>query len=89
MKLKGLIVAGLALAIVGCSTAQTSVLNFLKNVSAADCATPASQQAALANLPTPFLTSSQAQMLLATFCVGQFGTVAAPVSATGMSPAIK
>ena len=66
---------------------QQDLGNFLKNVSAAECATPASQQAAIANIPMGFLTEAQAAQVVALYCVGEFGTVAAPTPAPGMSPA--
>lgn len=80
-----------ALAIAGCSsTSSTNPFEqFLSNLSAAICATPASQQAALANIPLAFVTSAQAQQAVAAVCAGQFGTVQAPASAPGQAPALK
>ena len=81
---KLLLIGTLALGLAGCSLA--TVNHFLGNVSAADCATPASQQAFIGNLPQiAFLTNNQALGLIAQYCTGVFGTVAGPTPAPGMS----
>ena len=86
MKIITLAIAALALGLSACSMA--SLQTFGRNISAADCATPASQQAFVGNLPQiAFMTNAQALAAMAQFCVGAFGTVSAPASAPGMSPA--
>lgn len=76
------------LGLMGCSSLSPST--FVKNVTAADCSSPAAQQQFVSSLPQiAFLSNAQAQELMAQFCIGQFGTVSAPASAPGMSPAIK
>lgn len=83
--LKFFVLAAAALTLGACSTGNT----FVKNVTAADCASPAAQQAFIAGLPQiAFITNAQAQELMAQFCIGAFGTVSAPVSAPGMKPAL-
>ena len=87
--MKRLIVIGLAFGMLGLA-ACSSFEDFFRNVTAADCATPASQQAFIANLPGIALVS-QAQMsaAIAQVCVGLYGTVAAPVTASGNAPVLK
>lgn len=85
----GISAATAALAIAGCSasaTAQPSPFEvFIRNVTAAQCANPS---AAMANIPLVFVTQAQALQAVEGVCAGIYGTVAAPVSASGMQPAI-
>jgi|SRR5579872_3426509 len=75
-----------ALFAVGC--ALSTVQTFMRNVSASDCATPAAQQAFVGNLPqVAFMTNQQALAAMQHYCVGAFGTVAAPTPAPGMTGA--
>lgn len=87
LKNRIIIIAALAaLLMAGC--ALSTVQTFMRNISAADCATPASQQAFIGNLPqVAFMTNAQATALMSQYCIGQFGTVAAPTPAPGMSGA--
>ena len=79
-----LVVSAAALTLTGCSAAQFDT--GFKNLTAAQCA---NQQATLQNLPLGFLTPAQAQQVLGAVCSALYGTTAAPVSATGMSPVLK
>ena len=84
MKIRTLILGAAALAIAGCSSFQPGVQNFGRNLAAADCATPASQAAFVANLPpNPFVNGAQQAAIMAQACMGLFGTVAAPLTAAG------
>ena len=85
--------AGLAFAVMamylvnGCS--QQQIQQGLRNASAADCATAASQQAFVNNLPgNPVVTPAQQLAILGQLCYAQWGSVAAPVTAPGNSPMI-
>lgn len=83
--MKTLIIAALALGVVGCSATQSNPFEtFIRNITAAQCANP---QAALANIPLTFITPAQALEAVEGVCVGIFGTVAAPTPAPGMSGA--
>jgi hypothetical protein len=81
------IVAGAAL-LAGCS-ASNPLDQFVRNLTAADCSTPAAEQAFVSNLPPVlFVTPAQQLAVLGQLCAGMFGTVAAPPTAPGNTPAI-
>jgi len=69
--------------VVGCSPTDP-LAQFNKNLLAAICANP---QGAIANLPS-LVSPAQAEQAIGALCAGAFGTVQAPASAPGMSPAI-
>jgi hypothetical protein len=72
-----------ALFALGCAAGQTAI----RNVTAADCASPAAEALFVAQLPQiAFITNNQAVALMDQFCVMNFGTVAAPTPAPGMAP---
>ena len=87
MNLKNLFIgSAMAFALIGCSQAafQAGVQNGVRNLAAADCASPASQAAFVANLPpNPFVNGAQQAAIMAQACMGLFGTVAAPLTAAG------
>ena len=71
----------------GCS--QQQIQQGLRNVSAADCSTAATQQAFIDNLPGQlFVTPAQEGAILAQLCYAEFGSVAAPITAPGNVPMI-
>jgi len=87
----GVLMMALLVAVLGCilyACSQQTIDTFLRNLTAAQCATPQSQEASIANFPLGVLTMAQAQEIVAAFCVGEFGTVSAPTPAPGMQPAI-
>ena len=81
MKLRTIIIAGAALLVAGCSSAeqQTAARNFLATV----CS---NGQTLLTQIPTGFLTPAQIQDIGNTACSTAFGTTAAPAPAPGMAP---
>ena len=73
--------------IAGCS--QQQIQQGLRNVSAADCSTGATQQAFINNLPgNLFVTPAQELAILGQLCYADFGSVPAPSTAPGNSPMI-
>lgn len=80
-----------ALAVIGCSAKQNTTVDqspfaqFLRNLTASQCADPST---AIANVPSGFLNAAQMEQIANAACAGMFGTVAAPVTATGNVPAI-
>jgi hypothetical protein len=74
-------------ALTGCS--QQQIQQGLRNVSAADCSTAATQQAFINNLPGQlFVTPAQEAAILAQLCYAEFGAVPAPITAPGNVPMI-
>lgn len=86
--MKKTILALAILGLVGCS-ASNPVMQMVRNVTAANCATPADQAAFVANLPpNPFINGAQQAALQSQICHAMYGDVAAPVTAPGNTPAI-
>ena len=73
------------LALGACSTGQTDLANFNRNLLAAACQNPAQT---IANVPGGFITPNQATQALQALCAATFGTVAAPAAAVGNEPAL-
>lgn len=94
MTLKTLFIGGLAaLSLAACSQAalQTANQNFARNLTAADCSTPAAEASFIANLPPiPLnpLNGAQMTFALSQLCVGLYGSTAAPATAAGNVAAI-
>jgi len=80
-----LAIAVLALSLSACTAMQQG----LRNATAADCSTEATQQAFVNNLPPNlFVTGAQEIAIEAQLCYADFGSVPAPVTAPGNAPMI-